>query len=164
MGLFIPIGLILALPTMVEFANNSFPGQELRINNLSSGLFCTMNGLGEVIGPLFGAQLHERFGFRMTSDLTAIVAFAYVLVFFLVVSRSQISRTTTGDVSQEEELKNELLSGTGYNGDHISQKYKSGMSKTMNDEIYSTLASSRASNHDSPNLSESSKLKNRKQV
>jgi len=26
LGLFIPFGLILALPTMVEFANNQFPG------------------------------------------------------------------------------------------------------------------------------------------
>lgn len=54
-GFFIPMGLILALPTMVEIAEKKFPEHKTRINNLSAGLFSTSNGLGEVVGPLFGA-------------------------------------------------------------------------------------------------------------
>lgn len=64
LGLFIPVGLILALPSMVERAIKKYPGQELHVNNMSAGIFNTMNGVGEVIGPLYGAAAYERLGFR----------------------------------------------------------------------------------------------------
>ena len=70
-----------------------------------------MNGLGEVIGPLFGAQMYERVGFRMTSDLTAIVAFAYVLTFFAVTSRGPRHRASSGEDNDSQDLKNEFYDG-----------------------------------------------------
>ena len=121
-----------------------------------------MNGLGEVVGPLFGAQLHERFGFRMTSDLTSVVAFFYVLVFFLISSKTPIKRETTGDEIEGEDLKNELLSGSGTQVD--LQKFKSGKSagSKMHDELYSTLNSSNTSVQGSPALSETSRIRGKK--
>ena len=83
LGLFIPIGLILALPTMVEAANKHFPGQERHVNNMSSGIFNTFNGIGEVIGPMYGAAMYERVGFRSTSDTIMLICFTYALIFFL---------------------------------------------------------------------------------
>ena len=59
LGLCIPISLILALPSMVESAIAVYPNQVGRVNNLSSGVFCATSGLGEVIGPLFGAAMYE---------------------------------------------------------------------------------------------------------
>ena len=147
---------------MVEYAIGKYPGQETTVNNLSSGIFCTMNGLGEVVGPLFGAQLHERFGFRMTSDLTSVVAFFYVLIFFIISSRSPIKREATGDEAEGEDLKNELLSGSGTQVD--LQKFKSVKSSgsKMHDELYSTLTSSNTSTQGSPSLSETSRLRSKK--
>ena len=84
LGLFIPIGLILALPTMVEVGTRNYPGQELHVNNMSAGIFNTFNGIGEVIGPLYGATAYERMGFRSTSDTVTLICFAYALLFFML--------------------------------------------------------------------------------
>jgi hypothetical protein len=56
------------------------------VNNLSSGVFNTANGLGEVIGPLFGAAMYEQSGFKMTSDVTSLITFFYVFVFVFVLT------------------------------------------------------------------------------
>ena len=89
------MGLILALPSMVESVIGQYPTQVGRVNNLSSGVFNTANGLGEVIGPLFGAWMYEKSGFRMTSDFTAMIAFLYALIFILVLYNILIPDTNT---------------------------------------------------------------------
>ena len=91
LGLCIPISLILALPSMVESVNSVYPTQVGRVNNLSSGVFCATSGLGEVIGPLFGASMYEQSGFRMTSDLTAMVTFFYAFVFIFILTNGMDS-------------------------------------------------------------------------
>ena len=68
---------------MVEAANRHFPGQERHVNNMSSGIFNTFNGIGEVIGPMYGAAMYERIGFRSTSDTIMLICFTYALIFFL---------------------------------------------------------------------------------
>lgn len=87
LGLFIPFGLVLSLPTMVEHVSKKFPNQTGRVNNLSAGVFNTANGLGEVVGPLFGAHMYEKVGFRATSDMTAVVALVYVVTFIYILAR-----------------------------------------------------------------------------
>ena len=68
---------------MVEHAIKKFPGQDLHINNMSAGIFNTMNGVGEVIGPLYGASAFESMGFRVTSDTICLTCLAYALIFFM---------------------------------------------------------------------------------
>ena len=68
---------------MVETANKYYPNQQRKVNNMSSGIFNTFLGLGEVIGPLFGASMCEKISFRKTSDIIALICVAYALVFFL---------------------------------------------------------------------------------
>ena len=68
---------------MVETANKYYPNQQLKVNNMSSGIFNTFLGLGEVIGPLFGAAMCEKISFRKTSDTIALICVAYALIFFL---------------------------------------------------------------------------------
>ena len=100
----------------------------------------------------------------MTSDLTAVVAFIYVFVFFVVSSQTPHKREATGDEIEGDDLKNELLSGSGFPADQLS-KYKSSkisMSNNLQDELYSTLNSSQTSGKGSPSLSENSRLKGRK--
>ena len=105
LGLAIPIGLILALPSMVESVMDVYPNQVGRVNNLSSGVFGATSGLGEVIGPLFGATMYEYTGFRMTSDMTAMVTFFYVFLFIFVISNGMDSIKNTLSKRSEEESK-----------------------------------------------------------
>ena len=92
---------------MVESVINVYPTQTSRINNLSSGVFNTSMGLGEVIGPLFGAAMYEKSGFRTTSDMTAVVTICYVFIFICVLNNGVASsikdtlRKTAG-LSDEE--------------------------------------------------------------
>ena len=76
-----------------------------RVNNLSAGLFSSSAGLGEVIGPLFGAAMYERSGFRFTSDITAMVTFFYAFSFMFVLSNGTdtIRQTLARQVHREEE-------------------------------------------------------------
>jgi len=71
---------------MVDSVSGHYPGQVGRVNNLAAGIFSTANGLGEVVGPLFGSALYEHAGFRMTSDITALITFIYVLFFVFVIT------------------------------------------------------------------------------
>ena len=50
---------------------------------MSSGIFNTFNGLGEVFGPMFGASMYDHMGFRSTSDTIMLICFSYSLIFFL---------------------------------------------------------------------------------
>ena len=76
---------------MVESVIEVYPTQVGRVNNLSSGVFSATSGLGEVIGPLFGAAMMETSGFRMTSDLTAMVTLFYVFIFIFVITNGMDS-------------------------------------------------------------------------
>ena len=49
---------------------------------MSAGIFNTMNGVGEVIGPLYGAYAFEGMGFRATSDTICLTCLTYALIFF----------------------------------------------------------------------------------
>ena len=48
-----------------------------------------------MIGPLFGAWMYEKSGFRMTSDFTAMIAFLYALIFILVLYNILVPDTNT---------------------------------------------------------------------
>lgn len=37
---------------------------------------------------MFGAALYEDYGFRTTSDVTALITFGYVLVFIFILTRT----------------------------------------------------------------------------
>ena len=65
------------------------------MNNISSGIFSAASGLGEVIGPLFGAAMYEYSGFRMTSDVVAMITFLYVIVFIFVLTNGMTSLRNT---------------------------------------------------------------------
>ena len=93
-----------ALHGRIGDASLPYPGRSR--NNLSSGVFGATSGLGEVIGPLFGAAVYEKSGFRMTSDLVAMVTFFYAFVFIFVLTNDMGSthRRRTA-LSEEEEQK-----------------------------------------------------------
>lgn len=63
-GLFDPFILVPALPEMIDVAMPLYPEScEGQINDISSGLFNMFLGIGQIIGPIFGAVMTEKYGF-----------------------------------------------------------------------------------------------------
>lgn len=56
--------IVLALPEMMKQANLAFPNQEDRVSSYCSGMFNSVLGIGQIIGPLFGSYAYEMSGYR----------------------------------------------------------------------------------------------------
>ena len=83
-GVFIPYLLIPALPEMVDFALPLYPGQERETNDLSSGIFAAFLGIGQVLSPPYGSYMTAAYGFRLCSDVVAIMCFVFGLLYFIL--------------------------------------------------------------------------------
>ena len=79
---------------MVESSIPLFPGQERDVNNLSSGVYNSFLGFGQVVAPAFGAFATEAYGFRVTSDIVAMICFVFSILYFLVAGGPQSFRST----------------------------------------------------------------------
>ena len=76
--------IIPTLPEMIDVALEKFPDDEIAVNDLSSGIFNSFLGIGQVVGPLYGALMTEAFGFRVTTDVMGIITLIFALVYFVV--------------------------------------------------------------------------------
>lgn len=64
LGFFNPILVIPSLPEMIESAVNEFDeSQEIKINDLSSGIFNAFLGFGQIMGPLYGTWMYDATDF-----------------------------------------------------------------------------------------------------
>jgi len=67
---------------MLEAVLDEYPMQEQEINDLSSAVFNTFLGIGQISGPLFGSYMTVEHGFRLTSDYVALICIAFACVYF----------------------------------------------------------------------------------
>ena len=67
---------------MVEGAIEHFPAYEREVNNMSSGIFNSFLGLGQVIGPMFGSILNEVINFQHTTTICAAIDLAFAIAYF----------------------------------------------------------------------------------
>ena len=51
---------------------------------MTSGLYCSIYSLGEILAPNIGSILYSKFGYRMTCDILALTALFYSLVYFRI--------------------------------------------------------------------------------
>jgi len=79
-----PYVIVPTLPEMIDVALVKYPDDEIAVNDLSSGVFNSFLGIGQVAGPLFGALMTEAYGFRVTTDVMGIITLIYALVYFVV--------------------------------------------------------------------------------
>lgn len=56
--------LVTPLPEMIKQLELRFPSQSDRVSALASGVLNSFYGLGQMIGPLYGANFTQYFGFR----------------------------------------------------------------------------------------------------
>lgn len=57
-GLIDPFTLVPSLPEMIESVQGFYPqSAEFEINNISSGMFNMFLGLGQILGPMYGASV-----------------------------------------------------------------------------------------------------------
>lgn len=71
------------LPEMVDSALLVFQGQEQAVNDLSSGLFNSFLGIGQLLAPLYGATITNWIGFRLTNDIMGLLGFGFFAVYFV---------------------------------------------------------------------------------
>ena len=56
----------------------------MEVNDLSSGLFNTSLGLGQVMGPMFGALMTKNFGFRVCCDTVSLLCLIFAILYYLI--------------------------------------------------------------------------------
>lgn len=83
-GIVDPFILVPSLPEMIESVIPHYPGQEEKINDLSSGLFNMFLGIGQVIGPLYGAIVTETYGYKVCADVVAIISLFFAVLYYLI--------------------------------------------------------------------------------
>jgi MFS family permease len=63
-GIFDPFIYVLALPEMINSVSSRYPAdQQGRLNDVSSGLLNMCNGIGQMIGPVYGSLATGWLGF-----------------------------------------------------------------------------------------------------
>lgn len=82
-GIVDPFILVPSLPEMIESVIPHYPGQEETINDLSSGLFNMFLGIGQVIGPLFGAIVTDMYGYKQCADTVAILSLLFAVLYYI---------------------------------------------------------------------------------
>ena len=86
------------LPEMIQATQAKYPGcKSETAGNYTGALLNTFLGLGQVLGPMFGATLYASVGFRLTQDIMALICIVFsVLYFFLAEGRSAFRDTLMG--------------------------------------------------------------------
>lgn len=67
---------------MIDAAIEKYPDQEYLINDLSSGIFNSFLGFGQIIGPLYGSLMTSKYGFRLACDYLAIFCLCFSFIYF----------------------------------------------------------------------------------
>jgi len=75
---------VFALPEMMRQANKAFPGRGNDVNDYCSGIFNSCIGIGQVSGPIIGAFLTSKIGFRSCEDTIALITFTYYSLYFIL--------------------------------------------------------------------------------
>jgi len=77
--------MIPCLPEMLEVAKEKYPGCNMHaVGDLTGALLNTALGLGQVLGPLYGAITYAALDFRLTQDIMAIVCILFGTLYFLL--------------------------------------------------------------------------------
>ena len=74
---------------MIDDANTRFPDDYLAVAGLSSGLYRSLIGLAQMLGPLYGSASNQYLGFKLTMDILAFLDSAFVIAYFILAGGSE---------------------------------------------------------------------------
>ena len=85
LGVTLAMYLIPILPEMVAASKSQLrsPEQAEKANMLCSGLFNSFLGIGQIIGPLYGSAFFNWFGFRLTTDIAAVLGISFCIIYVI---------------------------------------------------------------------------------
>ena len=94
-GIVDPFILIPSLPEMIDAALDKYPDHEYEVNDLSSAIFNSFLGIGQICGPLYGSQMTSAFNFRLTCDYVSAFCFVFAFVYLFVAQGIKAFREST---------------------------------------------------------------------
>ena len=95
-------------------------------NNLNSGIFNACLGIGQILGPLFGATVYARLNFRLTQDIMALICITFSILYFIFAEgRSGFRNTFKGRDDSEIQIKSKLPTKNIDNDDDYEAASKS---------------------------------------
>ena len=74
--------LITSLPEMIKEATKAFPNQKYEASDISSGIFNSMLGLGQMLSPIYGSYVTQIWGFRTCATSVACMLIIYSFMYY----------------------------------------------------------------------------------
>lgn len=72
------------LPEVIAATQEKFPHCDQKVaGNYTAGLFNAGLGLGQILGPLYGASMYAAKGFRVTQDSIACICISFSILYFI---------------------------------------------------------------------------------
>ena len=82
-GIANPFLMVPTLPEMIDSVMHKFPDQDSQVTYISSGVFNSFLGFGQVIGPIYGSYVTANFDFRISCDMVAMFCLCYSFIYFM---------------------------------------------------------------------------------
>ena len=77
-------------------------------NNLNSGIFNACLGIGQILGPLFGATVYAKLNFRLTQDIMALICITFSILYFIFAEGRSGFRNTFKKRDSETQIQSKL--------------------------------------------------------
>ena len=108
-GFSVTFFLITCLPVMINDAVEGYPKQKNEATDISSGIFNSMLGIGQMLGPIYGSNITNAFNFRLCADSVGAINIVYSVIFFITwktCSKSEKNlKKSNNDKTKEKQLK-----------------------------------------------------------
>ena len=69
---------------MIDDANARNPENYLAVAALSTGIYRSMTGIAQMLGPVYGSTVNEYLGFKLTMDILAFLDLAFGIAYFVL--------------------------------------------------------------------------------
>ena len=67
---------------MIEDGCERFPSNDLLVASMSAGMYRSLIGITQMIGPLYGSTATKYLGFRFAMDIIAFLDLAIAIAYF----------------------------------------------------------------------------------
>ena len=97
-GMFTSYFVIIPFPLMIETVSSRYPKQKLESSDISSGVFNSMLGLGQMLAPLYGSYMTDYYGYRFTCDTVGVMLIVYSLSYYWLWHNTVVKNEQTTDI------------------------------------------------------------------